>query len=119
MTSGPDAGPVRQPATDASGHAAFTYTGAGEGEDVVTASVTTVGTYPVQRQSRVMWTDGSAASWNSADIGNPALAGSQSFDPGSGTWTISGSGTGLGGRLGPVPLRLAVRAARGGAPPRT
>jgi hypothetical protein len=44
-----------------------------------------------------MWVNGSAANWNSADVGSPALAGSQSFDPGTGTWTVSGAGTGLQG----------------------
>ncbi|MBV9380029.1 MAG: hypothetical protein JO242_05095, partial [Streptosporangiaceae bacterium] len=96
VTSGPDAGLTGSAATDAGGHATFSVPGAGEGEDAVVASVTTVGTI-TSGQSRVMWTDGSAANWNSTDIGNPALAGSQSFDSGTGTWTVAGGGTGLGG----------------------
>jgi hypothetical protein len=96
VTSGPDSGTEATAVTDASGRASFAVPGAGQGEDVVAASVTTVGTI-TSGSSRVMWTDGSAAGWNSADIGNPALAGSQSFDSGTGTWTVSGSGTGLGG----------------------
>jgi hypothetical protein len=96
VTSGPDAGLSGSSVTDASGHATFSIPGAGQGEDVVVASVTTVGTIK-SNESRVMWTDGSAANWNSTDIGNPALAGSQSFDSGTGTWTVAGGGTGLGG----------------------
>lgn len=96
VTSGPDAGLSGSSVTDASGHATFSIPGAGQGEDVIVASVTTVGTVK-SNQSRVMWTDGSAAGWNSTDIGNPVLAGAQSFDPSTGTWTLSGSGTGIGG----------------------
>ena len=96
VTSGPDAGTTGTAVTNASGQATFSVPGAGQGEDVVVASVSTVGTIQ-SGQSRVMWTDGSAAGWNPADIGNPALAGGQSFDSGSGTWTVSGSGDGLGG----------------------
>jgi hypothetical protein len=96
VTSGPDAGTTGSAVTNASGQASFSVPGAGQGEDVVVASVTTVGTIQ-SGQSRVMWTDGSAAGWNSADVGNPALGGSQSFNPGGGTWTVSGSGTGLSG----------------------
>jgi hypothetical protein len=96
VTSGPDAGTTGTAVTNASGQATFPVPGAGNGEDVVQASVQTVGTIQAG-PSRVMWTDGSSAGWNPADIGNPALAGSQSFDSGSGTWTIGGSGNGLGG----------------------
>ena len=96
VTSGPDSGTEATAVTDASGYASFAVPGAGQGEDVVAASVQTVGSIK-SGSSRVMWTDGSAADWNSADIGNPVLAGSQSFDSGTGTWTVSGSGSGLGG----------------------
>jgi hypothetical protein len=96
VTSGPDAGAVASAVTDASGDATFTLPGARQGEDVVIASVTTVGTF-TSNQSRVIWTDGTAANWNAADIGSPALAGSQSFALGTGAWTIGGSGTGTGG----------------------
>jgi hypothetical protein len=96
VTSGPDAGTTATAVTDASGQASFPVPGAGEGEDAVVASVTTVGTIQ-SNPARVMWTDGSVANWASTDIGSPALAGSQSFDPSSGTWTVSGSGSGLGG----------------------
>jgi hypothetical protein len=96
VTSGPDGGTTGSAVTSASGRASFSVPGAGEGEDVVVASVHTVGTIQ-SGQSRVMWTDGSAANWDSTDIGNPARAGSQSFASGSGTWTVSGAGTGLSG----------------------
>lgn len=96
VTSGPDAGTTGTAVTNASGQATFSVPGSGQGEDVIAASVSTVGTIQ-SGQSRVMWTDGSATGWNSADIGNPALAGSQSFASGTGTWTVSGSGNGLGG----------------------
>ena len=35
--------------------------------------------------------------WSCADIGSPAPAGSQSFDPNSGTWTINAGGTDITG----------------------
>ena len=94
VTSGPDAGTDRHRDTDVGGQAAFTYPGPAQGEDMVTASVTTVGSF-ASGPTRVMWVNGRAANWNSADIGGPALAGGQSFDPGTGTWTVSGGGTGI------------------------
>src|SRR5712691_1445657 len=87
VTGGPDGGLTGSAVTDSAGHATFSLPGAGQGEDVVTASVTTVGSFS-SGQSRVMWTSGSAAGWTSADIGTPALAGSQSFDSTTGTWTV-------------------------------
>src|SRR5260370_10331762 len=96
VTGGPDGGLTGSAVTDSAGHATFSLPGAGQGEDVVAASVTTVGSFS-SGQSRVMWTSGSAAGWTSADIGTPALAGSQSFDSTAGTWTVAGSGTGIGG----------------------
>ena len=96
VTSGPDAGLTGTAITNFNGQAAFTYPGSGDGEDLVTASVTTVGSFAATAV-RVMWVNGSATNWNSADVGSPALAGSQSFDSGSGTWTIGGSGTGIQG----------------------
>ena len=96
VASGPDRGATATAATNASGQASFSVPGTGQGEDVVLASVRTVGTIK-SGQSRVMWSDGSAAGWNSTDIGQPALAGGQSFDSASDTWTVSGSGSGLGG----------------------
>jgi hypothetical protein len=37
------------------------------------------------------------STWTCADIGNPTPAGSQSFDPGTGTWTIQGGGSDITG----------------------
>jgi hypothetical protein len=37
------------------------------------------------------------APWNCADIGNPTPAGSQSFDPSTGTWTINAGGADITG----------------------
>lgn len=94
VTSGPDEGLTGTVTTSPSGQAAFSYTGSGDGEDVVAASVTTVGSFAAT-PTRVMWVNGSAANWNSTDVGGAALAGTQSFDPGSRTWTVSGTGFGL------------------------
>ena len=96
VTSGPDAGLTGTGVTDSNGQASFSYTGAGDGEDVVVASVTTVGSF-TSGQTRVMWTNDSTAGWNSDDIGNAAPAGGQSLDPSGGSWTIQGGGTGIGG----------------------
>jgi len=96
VTSGPDAGLSGTAVTDANGHAAFSYPGAADGEDVVVASVTTVGSFR-SNATRVMWTDDSASGWSSGDIGNATPAGGQALDSGSGTWTIQGGGTGISG----------------------
>jgi hypothetical protein len=96
VTSGPDAGLSGTAVTDANGHAAFSYPGAADGEDVVAASVTTVGSFK-SGTARVMWTDDSASGWSSGDIGNATPAGGQALDPASGTWTIQGGGAGIGG----------------------
>jgi hypothetical protein len=95
VTSGPDAGKTGTVVTDGNGHAPFTYAGT-QGEDVLIASVTTVGTFQ-SNPARVMWIDGSATGWSGSDIGNPTPAGSQSFDPNTATWTIGGGGAGIGG----------------------
>jgi hypothetical protein len=96
VTSGPDAGLTGTAVTDSNGNAAFSYTGAGEGEDVVVASVTTVGSFQ-SNATRVMWTDDSTAGWTSGDIGNATPAGGQTLNPSSGSWTIQGGGAGIGG----------------------
>jgi hypothetical protein len=95
VTSGPDAGLTQNAVTDSSGHASFTYSGPSEGEDVVLATVSTVGSFR-SNAAEVMWTDDSSA-WNAADIGGATPAGSQSFAPLSGSWTVSGGGSGLTG----------------------
>jgi hypothetical protein len=96
VTSGPDAGTAGTAYTNAAGQATYQLQGTGQGEDIVVASVTTVGSFQ-SGQSRVMWTNGSAANWNSTDIGSPAVTGSQSYDQGTDTWTVSGGGTGISG----------------------
>jgi len=49
VTSGPDAGRAASVPTDSSGQASFTLPAAAQGQDVVTASVTTVGTFTAAR----------------------------------------------------------------------
>jgi hypothetical protein len=96
VTSGPDAGLTGTAVTDLSGQASFSYTGAGDGEDAVMASVTTVGSFR-SAATQVMWTNDATAGWNSGDIGNATPEGGQSLDPSSGTWAIQGGGSGIGG----------------------
>jgi hypothetical protein len=96
VTSGPDAGTTGTAYTNANGQATYQLQGSGQGEDLVTASVTTVGSFS-SGQSRVIWTNGSAANWSSADIGSPAVTGGQSYNQGTDTWTVTGGGTGITG----------------------
>ncbi len=96
VLSGPDAGQTGTAVTNGNGVATFTYTGSGQGEDVVQASVTTVGSF-VSNTTEVLWVDGSSAGWSSADIGSPTPAGSQSFNSANGTWTVAGGGTDING----------------------
>jgi hypothetical protein len=110
VTSGPDAGTTGSAVTNASGQASFTYTGA-QGEDVVVASVTTVGSFS-STPARVLWTDPSTAGWTGTDIGSPSPAGSQSFT--GGTWTVSGGGTGIGGTADQFHLVSETLAGNGG-----
>ena len=95
VTSGPDAGVTGTAVTSASGIASFTYSGQ-PGEDLMVASVTTVGTFS-SNPARIVWVNGSTQGWSATDIGGPAPAGGQSFAPISGTWTVSGGGAGLVG----------------------
>lgn len=98
VTNGPDAGQTGSAVTDQTGKASFTYTNTASGTDIVIASINTaytVGPF-LSNQTAVSWTtDGSPATWTGEDIGNPALVGSDSLN--NGTWTISGSGTYIGG----------------------
>jgi hypothetical protein len=96
VTSGPNAGLSSTAVTDREGNASFTYSSTAEGEDVVVAGVTTVGSFQ-SNSARVMWTDDSSAPRSSADIGNAVPAGSQTLDPSTGTWAIQGGGGGLSG----------------------
>jgi hypothetical protein len=97
VTSGPNAGRSGSAVTDQAGHASFTYTGTAPGTDIVVASVTTAYTVgPLQsNQAGVLWANNVTAGWGGADIGSPALAGSQSLS--NGIWTVAGSGRDIGG----------------------
>lgn len=97
VTSGPNAGLSGSAITDQTGQASFTYSDTAPGTDIVAASVTTAYTVgPLQsNQTSVLWTNDGTTVWSGADIGSPALAGSQSLS--NGIWTISGSGSDIGG----------------------
>src|SRR5258708_8786268 len=97
VTSGPNAGQSGSAVTDQTGHASFTYTDTAPGTDIVVASVTTAYTVgPLQsNQTGVLWTNNVTAGWGGADIGSPALAGSQSLS--NGIWPVAGSGRDIGG----------------------
>ena len=96
VTSGPNSGLTGSAVTNAAGQASFTYPDTAPGTDILVASVTTAYTVPAfkSNQTSVTWTNG-VQSWSGADIGSPALAGSDSQS--NGLWTISGSGTDIGG----------------------
>jgi hypothetical protein len=93
VTSGPDAGQTAHVPTDPSGHATFVLPAAATGKDIMTASVTTVGTFIAPDPS----IESCPAPWTCADIGNPSPSGSQSFDPNTGTWTIGAGGADITG----------------------
>ncbi len=95
VTGGPDAGTTGTGVTDTAGNASYPFSGT-PGEDTVVAQVTTVGTF-TSLPSHVLWTDDTTTGWTGTDIGAPLPPGGQSFAAGSGTWTVSGGGTGLGG----------------------
>ena len=95
VTGGPDAGTTGTGVTDTAGNASYPFSGT-PGEDTVVAQVTTVGTF-TSLPSHVLWTDDTTTGWTGTDIGAPLPPGGQSLAAGSGTWTVSGGGTGLGG----------------------
>jgi hypothetical protein len=113
VTSGPDAGQSGQAVTDGMGQASFTYTGA-QGEDVVVASVTSVGSFQ-SNTARVMWTSNSSGSWSARDIGTPTPPGGQTVDPVSGTWMVKGGGTGISGTADQFHFLWQTLTADGGA----
>ena len=126
VKSGPDAGRSGIAVTDANGHATFTYASTSEGEDLVVASVATVGTI-TSNTTRVMWTDASTAGWNATDIGSATPPGSETVDS-SGVWTVTGGGSGVDGTsdqvhflskplagAGGVSAQLGAQTATGGA----
>ncbi len=96
VTSGPDGGFQRQAVTDANGRATLNLTATGEGEDVISASVTTVGTF-IANTVRVLWSDANTQGWTSADIGGATPPGTTSFSLPSGTITLQGGGAGFTG----------------------
>ncbi|MBV8446076.1 MAG: hypothetical protein JOZ92_09190 [Candidatus Dormibacteraeota bacterium] len=93
VISGPDSGVGGTAVTNSSGQATFSYSGT-QGEDVVMANVTTVGSLQ-SNTARVIWVAGSSSGFSGADIGSPTPAGSDTFT--SGTWTITGGGSDIGG----------------------
>jgi hypothetical protein len=93
VVSGPNTGHTGAGTTDGSGHATFNYGDSAAGTDIVTASVTTLGTFSTQ--ALVTWGTGTNPTWTGQDIGNPPIAGSDSTA--GGVWTISGSGRDIGG----------------------
>ncbi len=96
VTSGPNAGQTGSANTDTTGKASFTYTDTACGTDIVLASVISASTFQ-SNQAYVLWQNVFTGTWDSADIGCPALAGSDSLN--NGTWTIAGSGTDIGGKV--------------------
>src|SRR5260221_3367278 len=99
VTSGPNAGQSGSAVTDQTGQASFTYPDTAPGTDIIVASVTTAYTVgPLQsNQTSILWTNNNTQGWSGADIGSPALAGSQSLS--NGIWTVAGSGTDIGGTV--------------------
>jgi Bacterial Ig-like domain (group 1) len=97
VTNGPDAGQAASFVTDQAGQASFTYTNAAAGMDIVSAAVNTAYTVGplLSNQTSAFFSNGGPITWTGTDIGNPALAGSDALN--NGTWTISGSGTYIGG----------------------
>ncbi len=113
VTSGPNVGLTGTGVTDANGQAAFTYSGSAQGEDLVVASVTTVGSF-ASNTTRVMWVNDSATGWTSYDIGNPSPAGHDSLDAPTGAWTLQGGGAGIGGSVDQFHFVARTLSGRGG-----
>ncbi len=113
VTNGPDTGTTGTAVTDAGGNVSFALTGA-PGEDTVVAQVTTIGSFS-STPTHVLWTDGSSAGWTGSDVGSPSPPGGQSFDAGTGTWTVSGGGSGPGGTADQLHLVNKPLATTGGA----
>lgn len=95
VSGGPNAGHTDIGLTDNSGVASVTYSSTSEGEDVITASAGTVGSFG-SGGSRVLWADDSTSGWTGSDIGTPTPAGSQTFNVATGAWTVTGAGV-IGG----------------------
>jgi hypothetical protein len=97
--------------TDGNGQATFTFTEANNSSngDLVAATSGVTGSFQSDPVC-VAWGAGSCppppppppppgcpASWSCADIGNPAPAGSQTYDSGTGTWTLQAGGSDIFG----------------------
>lgn len=96
VTNGPNVGLTGTATTDAAGNAAFTYSSTVQGEDVITAAVTSVGTFQ-SAPNRVVWTNDTTAGWAGTDIASATPPGDQSLDTTGGQWTIHGGGGGMTG----------------------
>ena len=96
VTNGPNAGLSGSTTTDRTGNASFTYSSIVQGEDVITAAVTSVGTFQ-SAPARVLWTSDTTAGWTGTDIANATPPGDQSLDATGGLWTIHGGGAGITG----------------------
>jgi hypothetical protein len=88
---GPDSGQTWSAVTDASGRAAFGYTPSGTGQDDLLATVTTVGSFSSPPPLPC------PGPWTCQDVGSPALAGSQYYDPSADTWNIQAAGIDITG----------------------
>jgi hypothetical protein len=113
VTGGPDAGLKGAAVTNSSGLATFSFTGAGAGEDLLSATVTTVGSFQAN-STRVLWTGDSAAGWTGVDIGGAVPAGTQTLDTTTGTWTLQGGGSGLSGTSDQLHVLAQTLAGDGG-----
>jgi hypothetical protein len=95
VVSGPDSGTHATAYTDAAGTALFSFSGATEGEDVVGAAITTVGTFS-SNTSTVTWLDDSLSGWTSIDVGGATPPGTTTVDANAGAFYLQGGGTGFG-----------------------
>lgn len=112
VTAGPDRGVTGSAITDSQGHATLTLHGTADGEDLIRAQVTTVGTFAAAG-TRVLWTENSASGWTGSDLGATAPVGFQTFDPVNDSWTIAGGASpsaesGDSGRLVATPMSAAA-----------
>lgn len=96
VTKGPNAGLTGTATTEGAGNAAFSYSSTSQGEDFITAAVTSVGTFH-SAPARVLWTNDTTAGWAGTDIATATPPGDQSLDTTSGQWTIHGGGSGITG----------------------
>lgn len=96
VKSGPNAGLSGTATTDSNGHATFSYAGHSPGEDVVVATVSTVGSF-ASAPVRVLWTNDDSVGWTGADIGGATPPGGELLDTTTGQWIVQGGGGGFVG----------------------